>query len=123
MPTEEEKKEYQLKVKIYLTDPEGTEFMGIGVLWLLQHIDALGSIRKAAARMQLSYVKAHRMIDDVEKHTGMKLVERRRGGESREGTRLTTTGKNFVAAYDRFQKEIKEQAEDSFRRHRDEFGP
>ena len=122
MSAKEEKKDFLLKTKIYLTDSEGTEFMGIGVLWLLQHIDALGSIRKAAARMHLSYAKAHRMIDDVEKHTGMKLVDRRRGGESREGTCLTPTGKNFITVYDRFQKEIKENAEDSFRRFRNELG-
>jgi len=113
-PAEEMEKDFSLKTKIYLIDHAGTEFFGIGVLWLLQHIDSLGSIRSAAARMNLSYAKAHRMVKDAEQHSGLKLVERKRGGESREGTSLTPAGRTFISAYQQFQSEVKKQSEEAF---------
>ncbi len=122
MPSGSGAGDFSLKTKIYLTDADGAQFMGIGVLWLMQHIDACGSIRKAAAEMHLSYAKAHRMIREVEANTGLKLVERRRGGEQREGTSLTSTGRKFIDVYQRFQDEVKENAEESFRWFRKELG-
>ncbi|MGC9313945.1 MAG: winged helix-turn-helix domain-containing protein [Sediminispirochaetaceae bacterium] len=122
MPSGSGAGDFSLKTKIYLTDADGAQFMGIGVLWLMQHIDACGSIRKAAAEMHLSYAKAHRMIRDVEGATGLQLVERRKGGTQREGTSLTPTGRKFIEIYQRFQNEVKENAEDSFRWFRRELG-
>src|SRR6056297_1177134 len=95
--------DFGLKTKLYLTGPEGNQFMGIGVLWLLQHIDSFGSIRKAAAHMHLSYVKAHRMLTELEEYLQLKVVERKKGGERREGASLTEDGRRFIEAYDRFQ--------------------
>lgn len=106
--------DYQLKTKLYITEPNGFEFMGIGVLWLLQHVESLGSIRKASAHMNLSYAKAHRMIKEAESHLGLKLIEAKRGGESREGASLTPTGRSFIKLYNEFQKDIKKKADDSF---------
>lgn len=102
--------DFELKTKLYLADREGTQFMGIGVLWLLQHIDSFGSIRKAAAHMHLSYAKAHRMLTDLEQHLQIKVVERRKGGDRREGASLTTEGQNFMKAYNRFQTKVKQQS-------------
>jgi len=122
MPSEDQGEQFLLKTKIYLINPDGIEFMGIGVLWLLQHIETFGSIRKAAAHMHLSYAKAHRMIREAEQYSGLKLVERRRGGDLREGTFLSPTGKRFMSAYQLFQEEVKENAERSFREFRRKLG-
>lgn len=102
--------DFVLKTKLYLADREGKQFMGIGVLWLLQHIDSFGSIRKAAAQMHLSYAKAHRMLTDLEHHLQLKVVERRKGGDRREGASLTAEGRRFMEAYNRFQAKVKQQS-------------
>lgn len=115
--------DFELKMKLYLADPEGNQFMGIGVLWLLQHIDSFGSIRKAAAHMNLSYVKAHRMLTELEQHLQLKVVERKKGGERRHGASLTAQGRHFMEAYDRFQTAVKQQAVPLFEEFKHELGP
>jgi molybdate transport system regulatory protein len=114
MSPEKKLDEYILKTKVYLSEPGGDAFMGIGVLWLLQHIDSLGSIRQAAAHMNLSYAKAHRMVRDLERHLKLNLVTSQRGGDSRKGAGLTPAGRAFIDMYDHFQEEIKKNAELSF---------
>ncbi|MFW5714871.1 MAG: winged helix-turn-helix domain-containing protein [bacterium] len=113
--------DFELKVKLYLADPQGNQFMGIGVLWLLQHIDSFGSIRKAAAHMNLSYVKAHRMLTDLEQHLQLKIVERKKGGERREGASLTPAGRRFMEVYDRFQAAVKRLADPLFAEFKSEI--
>jgi molybdate transport repressor ModE-like protein len=103
-----------VKTKIYLTGDDGRSFMGIGVLWLLQGIDSSGSMRSAAAEMHLSYAKAHRMIKDAEKGLGIRLIDRRHGGERREGATLTEEGRLLIKAYEAMQRDIKKDAEARF---------
>ena len=119
--TADRSSDFELKMKLYLADPQGNQFMGIGVLWLLQHIDSFGSIRKAAAHMNLSYVKAHRMLTDLEQNLQLKMVERKKGGERREGASLTPAGRRFMEIYDRFQAAVKRQAEPLFAEFKDEI--
>ncbi|MFO7730929.1 MAG: LysR family transcriptional regulator [Spirochaetia bacterium] len=121
IPEEQLRFDFALKTKLYLTEADGDSFMGIGVLWLLQYIDSFGSIRKAAAHMNLSYVKAHRMLTELEKHMNFKVVDRKKGGDKREGATLTQQGRTFVAAYDRFQAKVKQQAEPLFEEFKQEI--
>jgi molybdate transport system regulatory protein len=104
----------EARTKVYLTDGAGRPFLGIGVIWLLRNIREHGSIRAAAGSMQLSYAKAHRMIDDAERGLGFELVVRKRGGDSREGARLTPGGIRFTEVYEQFQNRIKLEADRAF---------
>ncbi len=106
--------EIEARTKLYLTHSDGTPFLGIGVIWLLRNIRQYGSIRKAAAAMRLSYAKAHRMIDDAEQGLGFEMLERKRGGDSREGAQLTQEGSRFIEAYEHFQERIKAETERAF---------
>ncbi|HDQ15191.1 MAG TPA: LysR family transcriptional regulator [Sediminispirochaeta sp.] len=106
---------YILKTKIFLAEPDGSAFMGIGVLWLLQYIREGGSIRQAAAKMNMSYAKAHRMLKAAEARLGLQLVLPKRGGERREGACLTPAGEEFISLYDDFQKSIKKDAQQRFK--------
>src|SRR6056297_3980727 len=108
IPEEQLRLDFVLKTKLYLAESGVVSFMGIGVLWLLQYIDSFGSIRKAAAHMDLSYVKAHRMLTELERHLNFKVVDRKKGGDRREGASLTPEGKFFVETYDRFQGKAKQ---------------
>lgn len=99
----------EVKLKIYLVDDQGSKFMGIGVLWLLQEIRREGSIRQAASNLGISYTKAHGMLKTLEEALNMPVLERRKGGDSREGASLTPFGMKFIEDYDDFQKQVKEQ--------------
>ncbi|MCF6334984.1 MAG: LysR family transcriptional regulator [Spirochaetales bacterium] len=104
-----------VKLKIYFTDKDDKQFMGIGVYWLLMGIKKYGSIRKAAAEMKLSYVKALGMLNNLESSLNKKIVLRRRGGDTRDGTTLTETGENLVKQYDAYQEKVKSFAEEEFK--------
>ena len=99
----------ELKVKLYLTDDKGEKFMGIGVLWLLEKTDELGSLLKAAKDMTISYTKAYNMIKRLEEELGLAVLERKKGGVSRDGACLTAFGKELVKLYRTFQLAAKER--------------
>ena len=80
----------ELKTKFYLVDENGEKFMGVGVLWLLEKVGEMGSLRR------------------LEEQLGVEVLERRKGGSSRDGASLTPFAVNFVKIYSDFQKEAKE---------------
>ena len=110
-----------VKIKIYFTDNDGSQFMGIGVYWLLVGIKEHGSIRRAAEDMHLSYVKALGMLNTLEQTLNEKILNRKRGGDSREGTTLTSQGDKLVSLYGIYQKKVKSFAEMEFENFRKEF--
>jgi len=87
------------EIRLLLHDPEGRPFMGIGTLWLLQRVDQLASVRQAALDMEMSYPKALRMIQDLERQLGASVVLRTRGGRTHGGAVLTPFGRSFLEAY------------------------
>jgi molybdate transport repressor ModE-like protein len=97
----------EIDVRIQLLDDEGRPFMGIGLVWLLQGIERLGSVRAAADEMALSYPKACRMIRQLEQGLGQSVVLRTRGGRDGGGAELTEFGRDFVGRYDAMQRQIK----------------
>ena len=105
--------DYKLKVKIYIEN-EDDKFMGIGVLWLLQKISSCGSLRAAAIELGISYSKAFRMIENLEKSLGHDVLSRKRGGASRSGATITPYGLAFMNLYDGFQKECKAMLKEPF---------
>lgn len=104
----------KVKIKIYFTDEENKQFMGIGVFWLLVGIKKYGSIRKAAEDMQLSYVKALSMLNNLELTLERRILDRKRGGDSREGTSLTAAGEKLIELYEAYQDKVKSFAEFEF---------
>lgn len=109
-----------VKIKIYFTDDE-KQFMGIGVYWLLLGIQKYGSIRKAAEDMHLSYVKALGMLNTLEKTINKKILNRKRGGDSREGASLTPKGEKLIYLYQIYQQEVKSFADKEFKNFKKEF--
>lgn len=109
-------------MKIFLADERGEPFMGIGLVRLLGEADRLGSLRKAAAAMDLSYVKALNIVNRLEQGLGERVISRTRGGAGGGGSRLTSFGRGFVRDYDRFQRGVKRTAENRFLRFRARYG-
>ena len=107
-------KDIRCEIKIRLTDASGTPFMGVGLVWLLERIDTLKSISKAAEDMSLSYPKALRMLADLEGALGQAAVLRHKGGSLRGGAELTAAGRILLEEFRSFRDRVQVQAEALF---------
>ena len=73
--------------------------LGPGKARLLELIDELASLRRAAAAMEMSYRKAWLLIQAAEESFGAKLVETATGGAHGGGSKLTAKGRDVLAHY------------------------
>ena len=108
---------YRLRSKIWLED-QGKVF-GDGPCDLLQLVDQLGSLRKAAAEMKMSYHQAWELIKMLENNLGFPLIERRVGGRHGGGSILTGKGKSLMLRYSDFRKKANQNLQ---RLYDDYFG-
>lgn len=93
----------KVHVKVTLSSDAGEDFMGLGLVHLLRGIETKCSIYAAAERMSLSYVKALRILNRLEKQTGHKVVERHKGGVTRGGAELTEFGRILLEEFELLQ--------------------
>ncbi len=97
---------FKVAYKIWL-DCDGKAF-GEGPDRLLQRVEATGSLHKAAAEMKMSYRKAWLMLRTMERRLGFTLLERKVGGVSGGGSKLTDEARLFMRRYETFRKEVEE---------------
>lgn len=93
------------KVDTVLT-PETSQF--------LEMIEHTGSIQGACACMHMSYSCGWRKLNKMEKELGYQLVERFPGGISGGGSTLTEKGRRLLKAYQEFQSELRQMAQELF---------
>lgn len=72
---------------------------GPGKARLLELVDETGSIRRAAAAMDMSYRQAWLLVQAVEATFGGTVVETARGGAGGGGARLTDLGRTLLTRY------------------------
>lgn len=84
--------------RIWIETEEGP-FLGYGRIELLQKIGELGSLRKAAAEMKLSYRQAWDFVDQMNKRTSKPLVISERGGKNGGGAVLTPEGQQAIQLF------------------------
>jgi molybdate transport system regulatory protein len=87
-----------LRTKIWFTR-EGKYAFGEGPARLLEAIDARGSLAAAARAEGISYRHAWGDIRRAEERLGFALIERRAGGRSGGGSRLTEKGRRLLEGY------------------------
>ncbi|MFA9460231.1 TOBE domain-containing protein [Thiohalorhabdus sp. Cl-TMA] len=80
-------------------EKEARGFLGQGRAELLEHIDTLGSMAKAARAMGMGYKRAWDMIEAMNNLADAPLVERVSGGRGGGGTRLTDHGRHMIAEF------------------------
>jgi len=93
--------------KIFLKEDD-VKIFGKGPKTLLLKIDELGSLRKAAGSMNLSYTKAWNMILNLEKGLGIKVIEKQIGGKDGGGSTLTEEARVLIQKFEEFEIEIEE---------------
>jgi molybdate transport system regulatory protein len=77
--------------------------LGPGKADLLDLVAQTGSIREAARRMEMSYMRAWMLIKTMNSCFREPLVAASRGGRSRGGATLTGTGKAALQLYRRLE--------------------
>jgi molybdate transport system regulatory protein len=98
---------------IYLKK-DNIKMFGKGPKMLLLKIDELGSLRKAASSMNLSYTKAWNMISNLEKGLGVKALEKQIGGKNGGGSILTGEVRALIQKFDEFEMEVGESITELF---------
>jgi molybdate transport system regulatory protein len=101
--------------KIWL-DNNGKAF-GDGPYELLRRVEKKMSLHQAASQMGMSYSKAWRLIRTLEKRLGFVLLERKVGGQSGGGSRVTPRGKDLMDHYDPFRRDVEKGLEKIFQKH------
>jgi molybdate transport system regulatory protein len=87
---------------------DNIKIFGKGPKTLLLKIDELGSIRKAAISMNLSYTKALNMVLNLEMGLGIKVLEKQIGGKNGGGSKLTKEVKDLIKKFDELEMEVGE---------------
>ncbi len=107
--------EMKVASKIWI-DEDGKAF-GDGPYELLKGVEKTDSLHQAANQMGMSYSKAWGLIRVLERRLGYPLLERKVGGLSGGGSRLTPKAKELMATYERFRKEVEICIEKIFQKH------
>lgn len=92
-------------------------FFGPGVEELLLLVDETGSLHMAAARMEMSYSKAWKMLKAAEKELSFPILERQAGGAGGGFSRLTPQGRDFLDRYSAFRIEARQAADGLFEKY------
>ena len=80
-------------------DLEGGGRLGPGKAALLEAIAAHGTISKAAGALSMSYPRALKLIDEMNRDFAGPLVESKHGGAERGGSDVTALGLEVLACY------------------------
>ncbi len=91
-----------LRVHLWFETDQG-QVMGLGRVQLLEAVDRLGSLNRAAKAMGMSYRAAWGRIKQSEEILGEALVET---AEGRKGFQLTPLGRDLAASFRRFFAEV-----------------
>lgn len=95
--------------KIWIEDEQGHVVFGEGRYRILEAIDRLQSLQKAAAELKMSYRALWGRVKASEERLGQHLVAR----EGR-GSRLTPYARNLMMRYQELQKRIRQEADVAF---------
>lgn len=104
----------RLHVKIALATDADEEFLGPGVIQLLEGIERTGSIQQAARAMSLSYVKALRILNRMERGLGRTLLLRHKGGAARGNTALTPFARRLMRDFTALRRKVRHSADAAF---------
>jgi len=100
----------EVRTKVWIEDENGNSIFGDGRMQILEAVDRLGSLNKAAQEMNMSYRSAWGKIKTAEERLGLHLVESKLGGGGVGGSRLTPQGRELLDRFNKLSQEIHELA-------------
>jgi molybdate transport system regulatory protein len=99
--------EYHIDSRIWIGSEKGVLF-GDGRIALLREIQLHGSISRAAKAMGMSYKKAWRLVNEMNKHANTPLVKQHIGGKDGGGTELSEAGAKAIQIYTELKEKQRE---------------
>jgi molybdate transport system regulatory protein len=109
----------KLAYKLWL-DSNGKAF-GDGPYELLKRVKKTNSLHQASFQMGMSYSKAWHLIRTLEERLGFALLERKTGGRSGGGSKITPEGRSLMKQYGPFRKDIERTLKKLFHKHFRQF--
>lgn len=103
--------------KLQLLDDAGQRIFGEGPCRLLHLVEQTGSLRSAAASMEMAYSKALKLIRQAETALGFPLTARCAGGRGGGGSTLTPEGRAFLEAYEAYRDACVQANRELYRRY------
>ena len=85
--------------------------LGPGKAQLIEEVAGTGSLREAAFRLEVSYMKAWRLAEAMNDNFRSPLLKKSRGGSNRGGTRLTELRRKALMTYHRMTSRAGQAAE------------
>ncbi len=104
----------KVRTKVWIDDDHDKVIFGSGRVRMLEAIDRLGSMNKAAKELKMSYRALWGRIKSTENRMGARMLITRPGGGKGSGSVLTPTGKRFLENYRRLTNRVVEQADQAF---------
>lgn len=106
-----------LRVQASLRLVRQEKIFGPGIARLLEGVERLGSLRRSAAEMEMSYSKAWSILRTSEAQLGFPLLERRTGGPNGGGAVLTAQGRDFLLRYRAFERDAQKSLDTLLEHH------
>ena len=103
---------FQADLRIMLQ--KDTVFFDRRMRLLMEQIEVMQSVQGACKSMSLSKSKAWKMINELERQMGYKIVNRRHGGASGGKTMLSEKGKILLTEYKKMEERIFENLRSEF---------
>ncbi|MDQ6808034.1 MAG: LysR family transcriptional regulator [Verrucomicrobiota bacterium] len=89
----------KMRIRLYI----GDRLLGPGKMELLAHIAASGSLSAAAKQMRMSYMRAWKLVQDLNSNSERQLVAMSRGGAGGGTGKLTPLGTKVLALYQKME--------------------
>jgi molybdate transport system regulatory protein len=99
-----------LRLRIRVVGIAG-DALGPGKAQLLEEVARTGSLRQAASCLEMSYMKAWRLAEAMNRNFRAPLLEKSRGGSNRGGTQLTELGRKALMTYQRMTSRADQAAQ------------
>ena len=109
--------------RVKLTLHAGERFFGPGICELLEKIRDTGSIQAAAAKMEMSYTKAWKILNRAEELMGVALITRVTGGRKGGSSTLTEAGERAVSDFREMEARLSRAANDLLTAYEHTFTP
>ncbi len=94
---------FEVKAKIWL-EKDSKSIIGKGRAELLRRIKEMGSLRKAANSMDMSYSHAWEEINEISEAAGGPVIEAERGGKGGGSSHLTDLGEKILEKFNEEKK-------------------
>ena len=106
----------RVRTKVWIDDEHGNVIFGSGRVRMLEAIDRLGSMNKAAKELNMSYRALWGRIKSTEDRMGTAVVKTKAGGGKDCGSCLTDTGRDLLKNYKLLRSHVLKAADEEFQK-------